>query len=470
MKGPDLHFPHLRANSRSVSLGDAFIALKGSVADGHGFIDHAVKAGAGLIIYTSGYDIDYPDVTTIEVPDSKKALEKILPVLFPAAARVKMIGITGTNGKTSTTYILESILSTAGINPGVIGTINIRYNGISTESSVTTPGPVELFEQLNTMGIGKVGACIMEVSSHSLDQERIMGLSYDCAVFTNLTQDHLDYHKDMETYFQAKRMLFGSKFLRGKAVINIDNEYGRRLIAEASSPITYGKNEKASICMRSLRTIPGGMILILATPLGEMNMRTHLMGEIYAYNIMSAVGAAIALGIDKDLIIRGVEKLELVPGRMEQIRNDYGLDIFVDYAHTPDALNHVLNSARSMTKGRLISIFGCGGDRDKTKRPIMGAIAASVSDLVIITSDNPRSEDPSAIIDDIVKGIKDMTYVSIEPDREEAIRLGIASMKEGDCLIIAGKGHENYQIIGDLKISFDDRNCVRKCLREIYGS
>jgi len=468
IRGEEREFSRLRADSRSVRPGDAFIALKGSVTDGHRYIDAALKAGAQTVICNEGHPGLDSGITVVEVPDTKEALVRILPCLFPHARKVKLIGITGTSGKTTTTYLIESILKAAGMNPGVIGTINIRYNGIAADSSVTTPGPVDLFEYLGTMGLSRVNACVMEVSSHSLDQERIMGLEFDCAIFTNLSHDHLDYHKDMETYFQAKRKLFDRTYLKGRPVVNADDEFGRRLIEEVQGAITFGRRPGADISIPSLRNTPKGLIMSLTTPMGEFPVRSSLMGEINACNIMAAVGAATALGIDRDSIIRGIEGLEHVPGRMEPVRNEHGLNIIVDYAHKPDALKNVLTSARGMTRGRLITVFGCGGDRDKTKRPVMGSIAAQSSDLVIVTSDNPRTEDPLAIINDVLQGIPDRTYVSVEPDREEAIRLGIASMREDDCLVIAGKGHETYQIIGSDKRPFDDRKCVCKVLREIY--
>lgn len=468
LKGEEREFSHVRADSRSVRPGDAFIALKGSITDGHRFIDAALTAGAQTVICNEGHPELDSGITVIEVPDTKDALVKILPRLFPHALKPKLIGITGTSGKTTTTYIIESILKASGKNPGVIGTINIRYNGITTDSSVTTPGPVDLFESLNTMGFSRVDACVMEVSSHSLDQERIMGLTFDSAVFTNLSHDHLDYHKDMETYFQAKRKLFDSTFLRGRPVINADDEFGRRLIGELQGAISFGRKSGADISIPSLRNTPKGLIMSLSTPMGEFPVRSRLMGEINAYNIMASVGAAMALGIDRETIIKGIEELEQVPGRMEPVRNQYGLNIIVDYAHKPDALKNVLTSARGMTKGRLITVFGCGGDRDRAKRPVMGRLASEISDLVIVTSDNPRTEEPLSIIDEVLQGIPDKTYISVEPDREEAIKLGIVSMQEDDCLVIAGKGHETYQIIGSEKRPFDDRKCVCKCLREIY--
>jgi UDP-N-acetylmuramoyl-L-alanyl-D-glutamate--2,6-diaminopimelate ligase len=470
LTGMDREFSRLRSDSREVNGEDAFIALKGSLSDGHAFIGNAVKWGAKVVICNRGGAPALPDLTLITVPDTKAALERILPVLFPHARRPKLIGITGTSGKTTTTYLMEAILIKAGMNPGVIGTIDMRSGGLSIPANNTTPGPIELYEGLDTMGRGRVGAVAMEVSSHSLDQDRIMGLTFASAVFTNLSQDHLDYHKDMETYFLAKKKLFDGQYLAGTPVINADDEYGRRLIRETPGSLTYGRRHEGDIMVRSLRNTPDGMILTLSTPADELSLRANLMGEINAYNIMAAVGAAHALGLSGDVIVSGIESLLQVPGRMEPVRNDHGLTILVDYAHKPDALQNALSAARTLTKGRLISVFGCGGDRDKTKRPVMGAIGARMSDLVILTSDNPRSEEPGAILDDILKGIPDRTYVMVEPDREEAIRLGINSMKEGDCLIIAGKGHETYQIIGSKKSSFDDRECVRTCLREIYGS
>jgi UDP-N-acetylmuramoyl-L-alanyl-D-glutamate--2,6-diaminopimelate ligase len=468
--GTDREFSRLQGDSRAAMAGDAFIALKGSLSDGHAYIENAVKAGAEVVICNRGTSLTSPDVTYIPVPDTRDALESILPALFPRACKPRLIGITGTSGKTTTTYLVESILKAAGMNPGVIGTIDMRYGGLSITANNTTPGPIELYESLDTMARSSVDAVAMEVSSHSLDQDRINGLTFACAVFTNLSQDHLDYHRDMDTYFLAKKKLFDGKYLNGPAIINADDIYGQRLIDEIPGAMTYGRKNDGAIRTRSLRNTPDGMILSLSSPLGELTMRAHLLGEINAYNVMAAVGAAIALGIGKEAVIKGIESLLNVPGRMEPVRNSHGLTIIVDYAHKPDALKNALSCARTLTRGRLISVFGCGGERDKTKRPVMGAIAADMSDLSIVTSDNPRSEEPAAIIDDILRGIPDPTYVMVEPDREAAIRLGITSMKEGDCLIIAGKGHETYQIIGSKKTSFDDRECVRKCLREIYGS
>lgn len=465
IKGGDNEFSRLRADSLSIRPGEAFIAMKGSVADGHQYITDAVKAGASVVICRQGSCSLNSHATAIEVPDTKTALLKLLPLLYPEAGTLKLIGITGTNGKTTTTYLLESVLRAAGRDPGVIGTINLRYHDVAIPSAVTTPGPLDLFEQLHVMGRAHVDTCIMEVSSHSLDQDRVMGLKFDCGIFMNLSQDHLDYHKDMETYFRAKKKLF-ENYLKGTAVINADDAFGQRLINDYPDCITFGRWCDALVRVRSLENTTEGIRMELSSPVGALRLNTRLMGEVNAYNIMACVGASLASGIDKRAVVAGIESLAEVPGRMEPVRNLLGLTIIVDFAHTPDALKHALASARSLTRGRLISVFGCGGNRDRAKRPIMGSIAADASDVVIVTSDNPRSEDPKAIIDDILQGIADREKIVVEPDRREAIRRGIALVKPGDCLLIAGKGHETYQIVGSEKRSFDDRICAAQLLEE----
>ncbi|HPW69705.1 MAG: UDP-N-acetylmuramoyl-L-alanyl-D-glutamate--2,6-diaminopimelate ligase [Desulfomonilia bacterium] len=465
--GVDSEFLRLRANSRSIRPGDAFIAVKGSADNGHRYIEDAVKAGARVIICNPGACMaDLHAATIIEVRDTREALKHLLPALYPEARRLRLIGITGTNGKTTTSYLLESVLKAAGREPGVIGTINMRHHDVSISSSVTTPGPLDLFEQLDSMARAGVDTCVMEVSSHSLDQDRVMGLQFDCGIFTNLSQDHLDYHQDMETYFLAKKRLF-DVFLKGAAVVNADDVFGRRLIRDLPDALTYGRQAGALIRVCSCKSDSKGLHLTLSSPAGGLHLDTRLMGEVNAYNIMACVGASIASGIDKGAVVAGIEAILKVPGRMEPVRNRMGLTVLVDFAHTPDALRHALVSARSLTKGRLICVFGCGGDRDRTKRPLMGSIAARASDVVIVTSDNPRSEDPSAIIEDIVAGIEDRGRLMIEPDRREAIRLGIGLMQSSDCLLIAGKGHETYQIIGSQRLSFDDRVCAAQCLEEV---
>jgi len=306
------------------------------------------------------------------------------------------------------------------------------------------------------------------VSSHALDQDRVSGLAFRYGLFTNLSQDHLDYHRDMETYFLAKKRLF-SEHLEGRAVLNTDDPYGKRLAGELEGALTYGFRPGAHIRPMSMDNSATGLVLELESPRGRLAARSRLRGEMNAYNIMAAVGVCQAMGVANDVIREGVEALEGVPGRMEPVANTKGLNIIVDYAHTPDALDTVLRNARAFTRGRLLAVFGCGGDRDRTKRPIMGSIAASRADLAIVTSDNPRTEEPLAIIEEILTGIPDRTTIVVEPDRARAICRAIREMSPGDCLLIAGKGHEGYQIIGTTRIAFDDRSCVRQCLGEGDG-
>jgi len=468
MKGPDIDLTGIRANSAGIRPGEAFIALKGSITDGHLYINDAIKAGAQVIICSKGSVKSDLPATTIEVPDTKKALEHLLPIIYPQAGKPSLIGITGTNGKTTITYIIESILTASGKTTGVLGTINTRYPGTHIESDLTTPGPLDLFETLHAMGLAGVDICVMEASSHALDQDRMAGLKYDCGIFTNLSQDHLDYHSDMELYFLSKNKLF-HQYLNGPAVINIDDPYGRRLCSGLEHAVTYGRSEKSTIRLTSLHSTPSGLSMDIATPQGTIHIKSPLLGEINAYNIMAATGACFSMGIGTDEVIRGVQALKSVPGRMQLVENSHGLKIIIDYAHTPDALRKMLSSARRFTQGRLICIFGCGGNRDKGKRPIMGSIAQDLSDIIIITSDNPRTEAPDAIIKDILVGIKDGPGIFIEPDRALAIKKGIESMEKDDCMIVAGKGHEGYQIVGNTKKTFDDRIITDACLKEVFG-
>jgi UDP-N-acetylmuramoyl-L-alanyl-D-glutamate--2,6-diaminopimelate ligase len=468
ISGSDMAFNALRADSTRIQTGEAFIALKGSVTDGHRFISDALRRGACLVICNAGHPVDAPGATILRVPDTKAALPAILNMLHPEASEVEMVGVTGTNGKTTTTYLIESVLARAGKACGVIGTINTRYLGREVGSSLTTPGPLDLFEMLHSMHAQGVKVCVMEVSSHALDQDRINGLAFHYALFTNLSQDHLDYHHDMETYFLAKRRLF-SDHLKGTAVLNTDDGYGSRLFKELRDAVSYGFRTEALIHPLSLDNTSNGLTMLLRSPQGDISLRSALKGEMNAYNIMAAVGICQAMGIPLDRIREGIEDLQGVPGRMESVTNPKGLSIIVDYAHTPDALDTVLKNTRAFTRGRLLTVFGCGGDRDRTKRPIMGSIAASRADHAFVTSDNPRSEDPLAIIEDILKGITDRDKITVEPDRRQAICRAIREMKPEDCLVIAGKGHEDYQIIGTTRIMFDDRLCVRQCLEEGEG-
>lgn len=465
LSGGDGEILSLKADSRAVGPGDAFIALKGSLADGHRFIPAARERGAALVIceHAQAAGLAGP---VIAVPDTGQALLALLPALYPGARRMALIGVTGTSGKTSTTFLIESILKAAGRNPGVIGTIDTRYAGQTLESSVTTPGPLDLFERLDAMQAAGVDGCVMEVSSHALDQGRIAGLTFACACFMNLSLDHLDYHKDMRTYFEAKRRLFTPEYLAGTAVINQDDLFGKDLIGQCTDPITFGQTPQAMIRAEHITADRTGIRMQVRTPAGRLAISSPLLGAFQVSNILAAIGVGQVMGIAPEAIAAGIAAVKGIPGRMEAIPNAQGLTIVVDYAHKPEALEKALLSARALTAGRLITVFGCGGDRDRSKRPIMGEISTRLADITIVTSDNPRSEDPQAIIDAIVAGIEDRDSLMIEPDRARAIKLGIATMHPDDCLIIAGKGHETYQIIGATKIPFDDKAVVRACLEE----
>jgi UDP-N-acetylmuramoyl-L-alanyl-D-glutamate--2,6-diaminopimelate ligase len=468
LKGTDVEVSGITDDTRKIIKGAAFIALKGTVTDGHNYIKTAKKNGAGLIVCNSGSDCSRIGLPFIEVPDTRQALKIILPALFPSAGKMTLAGITGTSGKTTTAYLLESIASAAWKNPGLIGTIEIRYGGEIIPANVTTPGSVELFGMLDDMARKNVDICIMEVSSHALDQGRVDGLMFDAGVFMNLSHEHLDYHKNMQEYLNAKKRLF-TEYLRGSAVINIDDSAGKSLKIEIQNAITFGNSKNADIRPNSVRTDEGSMIINLETPRGRFELASNLLGRFQVYNIMAATGAAISLGIDTVAIIEGIANLRFVPGRMEPVPNSRGLRILVDYAHKPEALENALEAAKVLSHGKVHTIFGCGGDRDRAKRPLMAAIAEKYSDTVIVTSDNPRTEDPNAIIKEILAGFSPGYNPIVEPDRATAIKLGVGLMEAEDLLIIAGKGHEDYQIIGTKKYPFDDRAMARRAVLEVMS-
>jgi UDP-N-acetylmuramoyl-L-alanyl-D-glutamate--2,6-diaminopimelate ligase len=465
-EGADCEITGIADDTRKIVPGSAFIALKGTIADGHDFIESAIDNGASAIICSSGYEHALQKCTFIKVPDTRQALKSLLGLMFPSAGKIKLAGITGTSGKTTTTYLIESIIRASGRVPGVIGTIDIRYSGRVIPANVTTPGPVELYSLLNEMSGAGVDICAMEVSSHALDQKRIEGLEFAAGAFMNLSHEHLDYHKDMEEYYQAKKKLF-NEYLNGKALINIYDEYGLRLASEIENALTFGFSQDADIRPLSMHEAAGKMDIRLQAPSGELFLESSLMGRFQAYNIMAATGVAMALGIDSESIQKGISDLAFVPGRMEPVPNSHGLTILVDYAHKPEALENALDAAAKLSIGKLVTIFGCGGDRDRTKRPLMAAIAEKYSDTVIVTSDNPRTEDPDAIIKEIAAGFSATFKPIYEPDRKKAIKLAISMTTPEDVLIIAGKGHEDYQIIGKVKFPFDDRAIVRQTLKEV---
>ncbi len=483
--GLDQKVTGLACDSRKVGPGYVFVALKGYQEDGHVFIKNAVENGAVAIV-AEAFDLAMDTKRTpamVQVTNSRKALPKLAANYFGHPyARMNLIGITGTNGKTSTSYLLESILHESGALPGVIGTINYRARGHMWAAATTTPGPLELMETLRRMADSGVSDVVMEVSSHALDQGRVEGCAFRAAVFTNLSRDHLDYHGSMEEYFKAKSLLFrnltdGNGRNEAMAVINLDDPRGKDLISLTRAPvITYGLQPDSRVRAKEIQSTRTGLTAKLETPAGTIRIHSSLIGEFNIYNIMAAAATALCLNIPPAVIESGIASIRGVPGRFERIDNKGSLTVIVDYAHTPDALLKALSAMSSLARGgRIISIFGCGGDRDKGKRREMGKVAGENSDLVVLTSDNPRSEDPLAILSQIEEGVQDCGmkrlndlpfdrssgpgYI-LEPDRRQAIHKAIQAADTSDLILIAGKGHEDYQIIGKDKRHFDDREVV----------
>jgi UDP-N-acetylmuramoyl-L-alanyl-D-glutamate--2,6-diaminopimelate ligase len=472
----DIEIFDIQYDSRKVGKGSLFIAIKGEKADGNLFAEQAVEKGAVAVVTDSSEFAVRSSATTIYVLNPREALANISAVFYDQpAAKLKLIGITGTNGKTTTSFLVESVLREAGLNPGVVGTINYRYAGKVLPAPNTTPESLDLQRLLKDMLESGVKAVVMEVSSHALSQERVGGCVFDVAVFTNLTQDHLDYHITMERYFEAKAKLFTDFIDEGKtAVINMDDPKGEDLSKRALGRVIgyriKGRGIETNIYPKDIKLGVDGIEGTLATPLGEIKIKSSLIGEFNLYNILAAAGAGVALGLRVDVVERGITALNNVPGRLERVDAGQPFTILVDYAHTPDALERVLSTIRGLTDKRIITLFGCGGDRDRGKRPIMGRVAAEYSDIVIVTSDNPRTEEPLKIIEDITSGVGGQeSGVRVIPDRREGITEAIKEAREGDVVLLAGKGHEDYQIIGREKIHFDDREEAIKAVKGRSG-
>lgn len=475
---PDMEIAEIRYDSRMVRPGDMFVAVKGHALDGHDFVDDAVAKGAGAVV-AQRLPSGFRGPAAIVVEDSRRALSRLAARFYGRPwENMTVVGVTGTNGKTTTSYLLESILGAAGFMPGVIGTIEYRFGGRCIPAAVTTPESLDLMRTLRWMADAGATHVVMEVSSHALDQGRIRDCPVDVAVFTNLSRDHLDYHGDMDSYFQAKSILFrglGKERLNGRerAVVNLDDPRGGELAALARAPVfTYGLGPDCDLKAEAIRFDRRGLSAILDAPGGKFAVHSPLLGRYNVYNILAAAGAALCLGVDPEDVAEGVGRLEKVPGRLEPVKNARGLFILVDYAHTPDALLKALEAVRPLAKGRLITVFGCGGDRDRGKRKEMGLAAGQNSDLVIVTSDNPRTEDPHTIISQVEEGVSESGMAPlqdaesagdgaggylVEPDRERAIHVAVAAAGPEDLVLIAGKGHEDYQIVGMHKRPFDDR-------------
>ncbi|MBN1527234.1 MAG: UDP-N-acetylmuramoyl-L-alanyl-D-glutamate--2,6-diaminopimelate ligase [Candidatus Omnitrophica bacterium] len=456
-------------DSRKVSKGDLFVAVKGHEADGYAFIGDAIKKGAAAV--AAEKDFEAPaGVAKVILGPSRAALPAIADNLYghPSKA-MKMVGVTGTNGKTTVTYIIEKILRCAGKEAGVIGTINYRFKGRETPARNTTPGPLELQSVLAGMRDSGVDVCVMEVSSHSLDQRRVEPVLFDAAVFTNMTSDHLDYHKTARNYFAAKAKIFGRLRKGGVAILNLDDKKVAGLKGKIKGgALTYGLSPKADVRAAGMALSMRGSGFTLVTPEGSVGIETPLIGKHNISNILASAAAALALGIGLGAVKKGVETFGAVPGRLEPVDAGQPFKVFVDFAHTQDALHNILSLLRDVAKDmRIITVFGCGGNRDRSKRPLMGQVACSFSDRVIITSDNPRFEEPAEIIGEIERGIgDDFSNYDIVVDRRAAIRKALSLASEGSIVVIAGKGHEKYQIVKGKVLPFDDKQVARSILKE----
>jgi UDP-N-acetylmuramoyl-L-alanyl-D-glutamate--2,6-diaminopimelate ligase len=461
----------LAYDSRRVVPGTLFFAVQGEKADGHDFIPQALERGAAAVVSERAAPSDLA-LRWVRVPRIRRALAETSRNFYGHPdSKLQLVGITGTNGKTTTAYLLESVLRAAGIPAGLFGTIEYRFGGRNLTALNTTPESLDLLEFFAELAKSGGKAAVMEVSSHALAQERVWGFHFSAAVFTNLTRDHLDYHKDFEHYFAAKRRLFeglgaGPPDL---AVINVDDEWGRRLLdLPFARCMTYGMNSGAEVRPKEFHQDLAGLRAVVQTPAGVLEIESPLVGRANLANLLAATATAVGMGVESAKVKEGIAALAAVPGRFERVDEGQPFLVVVDYAHTDDALRNVLKTARELTRNRLITVFGCGGDRDRTKRPLMGEAAGALSDRVVLTSDNPRTEDPLLIMNDALVGLqKAGKPYAAEVDREAAIRKALEAAGEGDVVVIAGKGHETYQILKDRKIPFDDRGVARRVIREL---
>lgn len=465
-------------DSRRVTPGHAFCCIAGATADGHDYAEAAAANGARALVIQGAERLAtlVPAIPAVAVTDTRQALPAAANAIYGYPSReLRLVGITGTNGKTSTSYLVDAIVAESGIPTGLLTTLEVRIGpGRSAVAGRTTPEASDLQEALRAMVDAGAQHATMEVSSHALVLGRVAGSLFGCVAFTNLSHDHMDFHATTEDYYEAKRRLFTAEY-RGigscPAVVNIDDEWGKRLAREADRPVLrVGIDDDADVraCRWEIGT--DGTRIELATPTGVLDIRSRLRGLYTVSNVAVAVGIGIAVDVPSEAIVRGVESLSAVPGRLEPVTGDEGQPlVLVDYAHTPDGLRNVLRSVREMRPERVLVVFGCGGDRDRTKRPEMGAIAAELADVAVVTSDNPRSEDPEAIIDEIVRGMPGSAPTRIT-DRREAIFHAVAAAGPGDIVVIAGKGHETYQLFSGYQIDFDDRQVARQALEATEGS
>ncbi|WP_304340756.1 UDP-N-acetylmuramoyl-L-alanyl-D-glutamate--2,6-diaminopimelate ligase [Metaclostridioides mangenotii] len=462
----DVEIKDVQYDSRKVSVGTLFVCVKGFVSDGHKYINSAIEKGAKAFLVEE--DVFVEGCTFVRVDNSRMNMAKVADNFYNhPSTKFDVLGVTGTNGKTSITTFLNEILTRAQKKVGLIGTIKI-FDGIQeVTSSSTTPESIDLQHTFDNMLNNKCDYCAMEVSSHSLALNRVEETKFKLGIFTNLTPDHLDFHKDLEDYRQTKEKLFF--MTTGANIINIDDEGGQKIyenIKDLDTPCyTYGIENKADFMAKDIKSDSDGVSYRLITPTYEEVIFVPVPGMFTVYNTLAVIAACYNLGIDKSVYKEGLRVTKGVSGRFETVPNDRGMSVIVDYAHTPDALENVLKTSMEFAKGRVISVFGCGGDRDSEKRPLMGEIGQKYSDVCFITSDNPRTEDPNTIIEDVLKGIDiNVDNYNVVVDRKDAIEKAVAIAKEGDVVIITGKGHEDYQIIGTTKHHFDDKEVAKDFL------
>ena len=454
----------LAYSTADVRPGTLFFCVPGSSADGHDFAAEAVARGAVALVCERPLDLP---VAQLLVPDARVAMARAAGAFFGEPTRTLAVAaVTGTNGKTTTAFLLFSLLAAAGRRPGLLGTIECRVGGERRPVVHTTPEAIDLQRALREMLDAGDESCAMEASSHAAELHRLDGVRFACLVFTNLTQDHLDYHRSMEEYFQAKARLFTSA-MSDRAVVNHDSAEGRRLAGSGLPTVTYGLDAGADVRATDVRTTREG----LSFRVGDLEVRSALHGLFNVENCLATLATARELGIADENTVRGIGEVRGVPGRVEAVEAGQEFLVMVDYAHTPDSLENVLRTTRPLASGRLIVVFGCGGDRDRAKRRLMGRVAAALADLAVITSDNPRSEDPLAIVAEIEAGAvgSDGAYV-VEVDRRAAIRLAVREAHAGDVVVIAGKGHEMYQELADRTIAFDDREVSAEEIRALRGA
>lgn len=462
----------LTYDSRCVEPGFVFVAIRGLATDGHLWINQAVARGAGAVVVEDGHVVP-SGVAWAQVADTRVALARLAAAYYGYPDRdLAVVGVTGTNGKTTTTHLIRSIYQSAGLRTGLCGTVQNLINDTVLPASRTTPESVDLYRMLADMRDAGVQASVLEVSSHALSLHRVDGVEFDGAVFTNLTQDHLDFHRDMDAYLSAKAELFrslGATSYKGRAkfaVVNADDPYGEAVARECRvSVLRYGVRHKCDVWASDIEVGPKGTKFTVHGPSGDFLLTMRLTGLFNVYNALAACAAAFGAGLAPEVVRAGLEGVSGVRGRFELVDQGQDFTVVVDYAHTPDGLENVLRTARSITSGRLWVVFGCGGDRDRGKRPLMGELATRLADVAVLTSDNPRSEDPSRILREVEAGaVSGGGTYSVEPDRREAINVALSGARPGDTVVIAGKGHEDYQLVGTSRLPFDDREVASTLL------